>query len=71
MVDERTALTDLQSFETDGSARTEYLEYSARVALQTILEEADLSHLTFIQAQALVDLALQIRGALIDLRSGA
>ena len=69
MVDERTALTNLQSFEADKSARTEYLEYSARVALQTLLDEADLSHLTFTQAQELVDLALQIRGALIDLRS--
>lgn len=59
-MDEQVTLTD---FSVDPIARTEFLEYSARASLQTLLDEADLNILTIEQAQELVDLALQVRRA--------
>lgn len=61
---ERIQLTE---FDRDEGARAGYLLYSCRSSLQTLLDEGNLSHVTFHEAQDLVDLALQIRRAIRSL----
>jgi hypothetical protein len=65
-VDEQEPLTDV--FRTDEGARTGYLLYSCISSLQTLLDEGNLHHVTFHEAQDLVDLSLQIRRAVRSLK---